>query len=289
MTKLAARILLSGISFAALNCSAFAADMAVKAPPPAPIPTYSWTGFYGGLHAGVGFPADPNATVTMQFAPTCLGGCIGGSQETFNSKSAAFPFGGVQVGYNWQIQQRWVVGLEADFSASSHTDGGGQLATLCCFVPQTLVTDSVTSTQGIDWFGTVRARAGYLLLPSLLAYGTGGLVYGHTRNDFTQTIAGPSLGSGGGPGPAFTVVNGTRAVSTGWTAGGGFEWALDRKWSVKLEYDYLHFADAVASSTTILFCPGCKPPRPDPGSFNVQSGNNSAHTVQIGLNYHFWD
>jgi len=145
----------------------------------------------------------------------------------------------------------------------------------------------------MDWFGTVRGRVGYLLFPSLLAYGTGGLVYGHTRNDFTQIIVGPlgNDGGGGGPGPLSTVVKGisTRAVSTGWTAGGGFEWALDRKWSVKLEYDYLHFDDAVASSTTILFCSGCKPPRQQSGSFNVQSGDNSAHTVQIGLNYHFWN
>ena len=129
MTKLVARILLSGVSFAALNCSALA-----EVPPPAPIPTYSWTGFYGGFHAGVGFPADPNATVTME-GPTCVPGAgCGPSAATggvFNAKSGAFPFGGVQVGYNWQIQQRWVVGLEADFSGSSHSDGGGQLTRVC--------------------------------------------------------------------------------------------------------------------------------------------------------------
>ena len=89
----------------------------------------------------------------------------------------------------------------------------------------------------------MRGRAGYLLFPSLLAYGTGGLVYGHTRNDFTQAIT--------GLGRTFNVVSGTRDISTGWTAGGGLEWALDRKWSVKLEYDYLQFNDAVASCSSM--------------------------------------
>lgn len=55
-----------------------------------------------------------------------------------------------------------------------------------------------------------------------------------------------------------------------------------------MEYDYLQFNDAVASSTTINFTPLFSK-LPVFGAFNVQSGNNSAHTVQIGLNYHFWD
>jgi outer membrane immunogenic protein len=131
----------------------------------------------------------------------------------------------------------------------------------------------------------VRGRVGYLISPDLLAYGTGGLVYGHTRNDFTQVIS--SLF----PPPLFTsttVIDGTRNVSTGWTVGGGFEWALDRKWSVKLEYDYLSFDDAVASTTKIRVLVG-KGQLPLNASFDVQSPNNSAHTIQIGLNYHFWN
>jgi len=37
---------------ALIGAPAFAADMAVKAPPPAPAPVYSWTGWYVGLNAG---------------------------------------------------------------------------------------------------------------------------------------------------------------------------------------------------------------------------------------------
>jgi outer membrane immunogenic protein len=56
--------------------------------------------------------------------------------------------GGVQIGKNWQTGQI-VYGLEGDISFSD--------------------------AEGIDWFGTVRGRLGYLLSPSILAYGTAGV------------------------------------------------------------------------------------------------------------------
>ena len=39
----------------AVSGSAFAADIAVKAPPLAPAPVYSWTGWYVGVNAGASF------------------------------------------------------------------------------------------------------------------------------------------------------------------------------------------------------------------------------------------
>lgn len=272
MTRVLVRSLLSGVSFAALTCSAFAADMPLKAPPPA-IPTYSWTGFYGGLHAGGGWHADDDATVTMQRFSGQYPPGNPKPLQTFDASTGSFPVGGLQVGYNWQIQQHWVIGLEVDFSGSWNDELGAVLS-------EGPITDTVTSKRGIDWFGTVRGRVGYLFTPTLLGYGTGGLLYGHTRNDFTQAITGP------GPVGSFTIVNGASDVSAGWTVGGGLEWAMAPKWSVKLEYDYLHFDDAVSSSTTIAFTSG---KGGNTGVFNVDAPNTSAHIIQVGLNYHFWN
>jgi hypothetical protein len=39
----------------AASGSAFAADIAVKAPLPAPSPVYNWTGWYAGVNAGASF------------------------------------------------------------------------------------------------------------------------------------------------------------------------------------------------------------------------------------------
>jgi outer membrane immunogenic protein len=56
--------------------------------------------------------------------------------------------GGVQVGRNWQ-SGKIIYGLEGDVSLSD--------------------------TDFIDWFATVRGRVGYLISPNILAYGTAGL------------------------------------------------------------------------------------------------------------------
>ena len=67
--------------------------------------------------------------------------------------------GGVQIGKNWQTGQM-VYGVEADISFSGADD--------------------------IDWLGTVRGRLGYLLSPSILAYGTAGLGIIDFENDGTE-------------------------------------------------------------------------------------------------------
>lgn len=54
-------------AIALIGTPAFAADMAVKAPP-APAPVYNWTGWYTGVNAGASFgnvKTDFNAPVTF--------------------------------------------------------------------------------------------------------------------------------------------------------------------------------------------------------------------------------
>jgi outer membrane immunogenic protein len=67
--------------------------------------------------------------------------------------------GGVQIGKNWQTGAI-VYGLEGDISFSG--------------------------ADGIDWLGTVRGRVGYLLNPSILAYGTAGIGLIDFEDDGTE-------------------------------------------------------------------------------------------------------
>ena len=76
--------------------------MAVKAPPPAPLPViYNWSGFYIGGNGGWGQSRncwDFLDAAGFAFATGCRersGGLVGG-----------------QIGYRWQASQ-WVFGLEA--------------------------------------------------------------------------------------------------------------------------------------------------------------------------------
>ena len=177
---------------ALLGTSAFAADMAVKAPPPPPTPAsaYSWTGFYAGGNAGYGWK-DPTATFTPDTFTVLLVTCHNffcPPPASFNIQGA---LGGLQIGYNWQINQNWLVGFETDFNWS---DVKGTGTSNFVFGDPT-TSSNFQAFENIKWFGTVRARLGYLPTNNLLLYGTGGLAYGRidenvslnsTRSGFTD-------------------------------------------------------------------------------------------------------
>src|SRR6478752_6988522 len=89
---------------AALAAMGFAqaADMqpVYKAPPPAPIAIYNWTGFYIGAHGG-------GAWTDKRWSLPAFG-------EVANYNASGL-IGGVQAGYNWQ-SGNWVLGAEAQAS-----------------------------------------------------------------------------------------------------------------------------------------------------------------------------
>jgi outer membrane immunogenic protein len=256
------RILMGCAAVCALSCSANAADLPVKARPmPVPIEVYNWTGFYVGGHAGVGFD-DPDYATMQRFTG---GGRVPHPLQSGTLNDRIFGFGGAQAGYNMQFGS-WVAGIEADISAV--TPGTGRL-----FLTEGPIGYTVNQT-GNEWFGTVRARAGYLFTPRTLAYITGGLAYGQTRNA-SQIVTGP------GPIGLFAFNTGPTGVHAGWTAGAGLEYMLDPKWSVTAEYKYIDLGNAIGGAPTIIVFNGGQT-----GVF-TSSGNFRAHTVQIGVNYHF--
>ena len=162
--------------------------------------------------------------------------------------------GGAQVGYNYQLNQ-FVIGVEADFQGTGISSGGGASALVPVIaspygsgflIPVGALTGSNVS---LEWFGTVRGRAGFLVLPTLLLYGTGGFAYGQVD--------------------AFGFSN----TPTGWTAGGGAEWMFAPNWSAKAEYLYIDLNNNGATGGQgfnygYFFHP----------EFNV---------VRAGINYHF--
>jgi outer membrane immunogenic protein len=115
--------------------------------------------------------------------------------------------GGAQIGYNYQLGHV-VLGLEADLTYDSY------------------LLSSVTSATSSGWVGTIRPRLGFAAGPWLF-YGTGGLAYGD-----------PVL-------PNLTATSSD--FRTGWAAGAGIEYALNRNLSLRLEY--LH-TDLGASANT---------------------------------------
>jgi outer membrane immunogenic protein len=204
---------------------AFAADMHVKAPLHKAPPPYSWTGWYIGGNVGwkgvsTNMSSAPNDAATVAFNTACI--TAGACPQNYGSSSGSGVLGGGQIGYNWQLPSSWVIGLEADFQGSHTTASTAIALTVPPFVP---FTGSNSTTE--NWLGTVRARAGILVTPMLLAYGTGGLAYSSIGRTWTGSFAAPSFSSWSGSGTS---------TLTGWTIGGGLEWAVGNGWTVGAEY-----------------------------------------------------
>jgi outer membrane immunogenic protein len=86
-----------------------------------------------------------------------------------------------------------------------------------------------TTSHGLSYLGTLRARIGVLIVPSFLLYATGGLAYGGARSDTTivQSIDDPPLST-------LMTSGSFSKTRVGYAVGG--EWMLSSNWSAKLEY-----------------------------------------------------
>ena len=91
---------------------------------------------------------------------------------------------------------------------------------------------SFTEVKG-TWDASLRARAGYLINPMILAYATGGAAFQHVEAIATcpadTTVCNPAVGT-----QSFS--NSTNR--TGWTVGGGLEAMFMRNWLARIEYRY---------------------------------------------------
>jgi outer membrane immunogenic protein len=274
-------VFLAAISFGG---SALAADMAVKAPLPAPAPAYSWTGFYVGGNAGYGWKGDPAVGFAPNDTLTLLSTCGVGNCPPSALFGIGGALGGVQAGYNLQVNPNWLVGFETDFDWSK-VDGTGMSDILFSGVPGNL-----QASENVKWFGTVRARAGYLVTNKLLLYGTGGFAYGRVEEsgalNFNATGVsaighGFGFNCGAGLGTNCFVGNSTRTV-TGYAYGAGAEYALWNNVSLKAEYLYVNLGRGNTMNIVAQNGNGAIP-----ASFTATYSGGAFQLVRGGLNWKF--
>lgn len=257
MTRLAAFVTQVALACAACVCGA-RAEPAIESRPPA----FTWRGFHVGFTFGGGFGAGFSSS----------GFRTGEALRTdaFWALPPANPggvLGGVQAGYDYAFGNV-VVGAEADWQAAGLS--GGSRAISAGQEPRA----SLNSRHAIDWFGTLRGRVGYSVLPQLLVYATGGLAYGGGGNLFTYFDAGRREGE--------SLQDPTRV---GYSAGGGLEWAFRPDWSAKLEYLYVDLGRAPGHVARLEGEGGEEEEAP---AFAALAGAPMRfHSIRAGLNYRF--
>lgn len=234
------------------------------------MPVQSWTGAYVGVTAGYGW-GESNSTISpidTVFIPFFQS--QGSIPTSINHRFNGF-IGGGEVGYNWQFGS-WVTGLEADFSYS------GLRGDVTSYAPQIGANPETLTSQGTElaWFGTARARMGYLASPDTLLFATGGLAYGRVKVS-TGLVPEPTL-----PCATSVICSAGSASETrvGWTVGGGVESRFAPNWTVKVEYLYFDLgkiSDTALGLSSNPFWRGL----PIMGVSSDITGN----IVRVGLNY----
>ena len=250
-----------------------------------------WSGWYAGLNAGYidgSRQLNTDAVVianssTPRTAPAMAAGAT--SQLATGNGGT---IGGAQFGYNYVVSPLFLAGVEADIQGSSlrgRASTSTQVLTDTGFGPNTGTWQtSISASRALDYIGTVRARLGATVTPSLLLYVTGGLAYGAVKSStsINQTTAIAGV-------PPNSVSGSFSDTRAGYAVGGGGEWMLLSKWSVKAEYLHYDLGSAnygtgnffVAEGTTNL---------PGFGIAGIATSTRAhfnGSIVRVGVNYHF--
>jgi outer membrane immunogenic protein len=213
-----------------------------------------WTGLYFGINGGYAW-SNPSVSYAANDPASLTGICAtpGGAKciPTADFKRDGGLFGG-QVGFNWQFNSLWLAGVEADYQWSDFTGTGNSPFR----IGGGTGTSTMTATETVRSFGTLRARLGALPFQSLLLYGTGGLAVGQVSENLTLTSASAATTTAGGYGYTCTAGNSCFAGSAsqtrvGWTAGAGAELALTTNLTLKGEALYVHLERPSATATAI--------------------------------------
>ncbi|MFN7127161.1 MAG: outer membrane protein [Allorhizobium sp.] len=192
-------ILLGSAAALAISTSAFAADAIYEAPAEPPVavetvPQFSWAGGYAGILTGYGWGD---------------GELVGFGSDSFDGAR----LGGF-AGYNWDLGNQLVVGVEGDLNYDWNEE--------------TVLGQDIDS--GLNW--SARARVGYAMDRALL-FAAGG-------------YTGTNISTDGSLGSDDDTLH-------GWTIGGGVDYAVTDRMFTRIEYRYNDFGSGDLGGTDVDF------------------------------------
>jgi outer membrane immunogenic protein len=179
----------------------------------APAMAGDWEGGYVGLHAGWA-DGDRDTKYTV----------VGTTAKDGYGQSGAL--GGLQLGYNFELNPKWILGVKADWSwsdidGSSNFPFGGS---------------TYKGSGNYDWLASTTVRLGYLVNNKFMLFADGGMAFG-------------GFEFSGSSGYNF---NESRS---GWTLGIGGEYRFTPRASMSLQYNYYDFGSKSQNGTAFAFIP----------------------------------
>ena len=234
-------LIVAGVALIALTGSAFA--QGTQGP--------GWGGFYVGGQGGYGW-GDRDGCFGIEGVFEPVSECLEEGDGDFDYDQDGWLVGG-QVGYNHMIGSI-LLGLEADAAFASISGevefGDGE--------------DSFDGNGEWTWLAGFKARVGFVLdtgvsmdpLPKVLLFATGGLALagydfeGSSGCEFTQT-------------------------RDGYLVGGGAEFKISQRASLKIEYNHMDLGSDTQPCTTLVFFP------------THTEADATLDVVKFGFNYRF--
>ncbi|WP_134500938.1 outer membrane protein [Microvirga pakistanensis] len=201
---------------------ASAADLPSRAAPApiiAPVPVFTWTGFYVGGQVGYAW-GESDTGLFVGTTPVVF--------TTSDDSDLDGFVGGVHAGYNVQFGS-FVVGVEADIEAAGIDND----------VTFTTANFSIARSSEINFQGSLRARAG-VAFDRALIYATGGLAFANFESSYEISDALGVIGT-----DSFDE------TQWGWTLGAGVEYAFTNNLTARIEYRYTQFEEFSNTSTVL--------------------------------------
>jgi outer membrane immunogenic protein len=231
-------------------------------------------GLYVGANVGGAWSRD-NATLSFPDALSFY------DPLTVNTGSGAV-IGGIQEGFNWQFAPAWVWGIEADWS---FTDAGRTLSQQLTVRGVTDPFSNSSLSTKLDWLGSARNRLGYLITPSMMVYGTGGVAWGKIAYSGSVSLNDACCGY------VYSANTSFSRTAVGWTAGAGLEWMITDHWLLRGEYLFYDLSSGqnMNSNNPLTFNGLCVighcPPPAATTSFSW--ANMTVNEVRAALSYKF--
>lgn len=196
----------------------------------------NWSGLYIGVDAGYSWARDSNTELWD------------GTPTDFTAKNKLNGgLLGINAGYNHLLNDKWLIGLGAEFKTYNDSDTVPWTSTsniTCC---------SITSSTEQKF--SLLAKAGYLINNEFLLYVNGGWANAEIKRSYVDDVP-------------TTYKN----WQDGWTLGAGGEYSIYQNLTAKIEYRYTDLGDKKIS-------------RPFPNVFEKQTVYQNELTA--GIAYHF--